>query len=379
MDFSKKIYHQLTFALLSILTLKACNNGNQGIIEVANKQAAKNESIPEQHHNDNFNGTQDPNLNPNAPIINLGSLAFGGQTNSFANSQKMLEIGMSWVKFQHKWSPGQGGQDLAGRISDAKAKGFKVLMSIPGQPRSSSIDYGQYLSFIEQVAKLTPAPDAIEVWNEPNLDFEWPKGQISPENYVNQMLKPAYAKIKAANSAIIVISAAPAPTGYFSGCSANGCDDKFYVERMAAAGAAQALDCIGVHYNEGIISPKRNDGDPRGTHYTRYFNGMINTYHAAFGGSKPVCFTELGFVTAQGFSEGLPPGFSWAANTTVADQALWHADAVELAKSNSKVKMIIIFNVDFDYYSAEDPQAGFAIIRKDNSCLACEKIKAITR
>ena len=33
---------------------------------------------------------------------------------------------------------------------------------------------------------------AIEVWNEMNIDFEWPKGQISPSAYVNNMLAPAY-------------------------------------------------------------------------------------------------------------------------------------------------------------------------------------------
>jgi hypothetical protein len=38
---------------------------------------------------------------------------------------------------------------------------------------------------------------------------------------------------------------------------------------------------------------------------------------------------------------------------------------------------MIIFNVDFDRYDAEDPQAGFAIIRPDGSCPACDQIATL--
>ena len=34
-------------------------------------------------------------------------------------------------------------------------------------------------------------------------------------------------------------------------------------QQMASAGAGQYADCIGVHYNEGIVSPRQSSGDPR--------------------------------------------------------------------------------------------------------------------
>ena len=64
------------------------------------------------------------------------------------------------------------------------------------------------------------------------------------------------------------------------------------------------------HYNEGIIRPHQTSGDPRDDYYTRYFWGMVNTYYNAFGGARPLCFTELGYVSPEGFGP-LPGGFAW--------------------------------------------------------------------
>ena len=52
------------------------------------------------------------------------------------------------------------------------------MLSIPGGSHPSSIDFNSYVSFLGGVAGL--GPDAIEVWNEQNIDFEWPAGEIDP-------------------------------------------------------------------------------------------------------------------------------------------------------------------------------------------------------
>ena len=131
-----------------------------------------------------------------APISNSG-FELGGQ--AFGAPYGMMNYaGMNWIKRQHKWGSGNTGQDVAGVISEAHNAGFKILLSIPGGDHSN-IDYDAYVSFLGQVAGLPDPPDAIEVWNEQNIDREWPSGQISPANYVNNMLVPAYNAIKAAN------------------------------------------------------------------------------------------------------------------------------------------------------------------------------------
>ena len=309
------------------------------------------------------------------PPANLGGFELGGQTHTLESPSLMTLSGMTWVKFQHKWGCGNNPGDLKGRIDQAHANGFKVLLSIPGSPYPSSIDFNCYTDFLGGVA--TQGPDAIEVWNEMNIDFEWPVGQIDPTSYVNNMLIPAYNKIKAANPNVMVISGAPAPTGFFGGgCSASGCDDNAYLAGMAAAGAANYMDCMGVHYNAGATAPSQSSGHPAdggAGHYSWYYQPMINTYYNALG--RPLCITELGYLSGQDYG-GVPGRFSWAGNTTIDQHAAWLAESVSIGANSGKVRMIIVFNVDFTLYS-DDPQAGYAIRRRDGSCPACGTLAAV--
>jgi spore germination protein YaaH len=296
-----------------------------------------------------------------------GFFELGGQTHTLANPSLMSMAGMNWVKFQHKWGPGDTPDAVAGRIQQAHANGFKVLLSIPGSSTyPSSIDFNSYVQFLGGVAAL--GPDAIEVWNEENIDFEWPAGQIDPASYVNNMLAPAYNAIKSANSSVMVVSGAPAPTGFDNGT--NAWSDSRYMAGVAAAGGGNYMDCIGVHHNAGATSPSTSSGHPAGNnHYSWYFFPTLNMYYNSFGGARPVCFTELGFLSGQDFG-GVPSRFNWAANTTVDQHAQWLAEATSLSASSGKVRMLIIFNVDFTLWS-DDPQAGYAMLRPNGSCPSC--------
>ncbi|HZD11350.1 MAG TPA: SH3 domain-containing protein [Candidatus Binatia bacterium] len=308
---------------------------------------------------------------PPPPIANTG-FELGGQTHTLANPTLMQQAGMNWVKFQHKWSPGDSPDAVAGRIGHAHGNGFKVLLSIPGSSAyPNSIDFNAYVEFLRGVAAL--GPDAIEIWNEMNIDFEWPAGQIDPNSYVNNMLRPAYQAIKSVNPNVMVISGAPAPTGYDNGTNAWA-DDR-YMAGVAAAGGANYMDCIGVHHNAGATSPSATSGHPAGNnHYSWYFMPTLNMYYNAFGGSRPVCFTELGYLSGQDFG-GVPSRFSWAAGTTVSQHAQWLGEAVSLAGNSGKVRLVIVFNVDFTTWG-DDPQAGYAILRPDGSCPACSTLSA---
>jgi hypothetical protein len=311
---------------------------------------------------------------PVAAVGNVGNFELGGQAAGMP-AGTMQYAGMKWVKKQHKWSPGDSPDVVAGLINEAHAAGMKILLSIPGQLFPSSIDFEAYTNFLGGVAAL--GPDGIEVWNEMNIEREWPAGQIDPASYVNNMLKPAYQKIKAANGNVMVITGAPAPTGFFGGCGGGGCDDAPYVAGMMAAGAGSASDCVGVHYNEGLVPPSATSGDPRGSggHYTRYFQGMINAYTAA--GASALCFTELGYLSGEEWGT-LPAGFLWKPpyNLTVSEHAQYLAQAVQVAVQSGRVRMIIVFNVDFKTFG-DDPQAGYAMIRPNGSCPACETLRQV--
>jgi spore germination protein YaaH len=305
-----------------------------------------------------------------APPVAVGGFELGGQTHTFSNPVLMASAGMTWVKFQHKWGEGSNPNDLAGRINNAHAAGFKVLLSIPGaNTYPESINFEAYVQFLAGVAAL--GPDAIEVWNEMNIDFEWPAGQIDPNSYVNNMLAPAYNAIKSVNPNVMVISGAPAPTGFDN--NTNAWADNRYMAGMLAAGAASYADCIGAHYNAGASSPSSISGHPTGSaHYSWYLLPTLNVY-AQLG--KSVCFTELGYLSGEDYG-GVPERFAWAAETSVAEHAAWLAEAVSVAANTGKVRMIIVFNVDFTHYG-DDPQAGYAMIRKDGGCPACETLARV--
>lgn len=304
------------------------------------------------------------------PPVAVGGFELGGQTHSFANPTLMSSAGMNWVKFQHKWGPGDDPAGVAGRISNAHASGFKVLLSIPGgNTYPSSIDFASYVEFLRGVASY--GPDAIEIWNEMNIDFEWPAGEIDPASYVNNMLAPAYNAIKSVNPNVMVISGAPAPTGFDNGT--NAWSDARYMAGVAAAGGGQYADCIGAHFNAGATPAAQTSGHPTGSaHYSWYLIPTFNVY-AQLG--KPVCFTELGYLSGEDYG-GVPAHFSWAANTTVAEHAAWLAQAVSAAANTGRVRMVIVFNVDFTHWDS-DPQAGYAMIRRDGSCPACSTLAQV--
>ncbi|MEP7287193.1 MAG: hypothetical protein ABI947_15670 [Chloroflexota bacterium] len=314
------------------------------------------------------------------PITSVGPIALGG---SFEAGAQILDFGqrtvadlkaakMKWIKVQI--TPNDY-SDKA-KADAAHAQGLKILFSVKGS-RDEVLGAGfndRYATYVGVVAK--DGADAIEIWNEQNIDREWPSGHIDPALYT-QLLSKSFAAIKANNPNTIVISGALAPTGFFGagGKADAGWNDDVYYQGMAAAGAAQYMDCVGLHYNEGIISPTQGSGDPRGGYPTYYFDSMLNRAIAPFGG-KPGCYTELGYLTPQGYG-ALPAGFAWAKDTTVAQQAQWLAEAASKAAASGKVRLMIVFNMDFVLFSGSDPQAGYAMIRPDGTCPACASLAAV--
>jgi hypothetical protein len=282
---------------------------------------------------------------------------------------------MNWMKVQVRYFPGMDAGEAGRLVSEAHGRGFKLLLGVVGSPADLAAGGAGYMqqfaSFLGGLAGY--GPDAIEVWNEPNLDREWPEGQISGEYYA-QMLQMAYNAIKSSNSGVMVISGAPAPTGAEAAYPGRVLNDDNWIRGLVAAGGLQWMDCLGAHYNEGIVGPGQRSGDPRDNYYTRYFGGMLDTYWGLVNGQRPICITELGYLTPEGFPP-LPSYFAWAQNVTLAQQAAWLAEAAALSSQSGRVRLMIVWNIDFDLYGT-DPQAGYAIVRPGGGCPACDALAA---
>jgi uncharacterized protein YgiM (DUF1202 family) len=313
-----------------------------------------------------------------APKGNVGGFELGGHIKTTDFLGQMAGVGMTWVKYQVVM-PG-GAPDISGILNAVKGNGMKLLVGAIGdRGRASDVNY--HKEFASKLAALAAqGVDAIEVWNEPNLDREYGgsgNGQVNPENYAN-MLREAYGAIKAANPNTMVIGGATAPTGFYGGgCSNAGCDDAPFVQRLAAAGGAQWMDCMGAHHNGTMVGPDQRSDAPVGSssHHGWYFWGTLDVNWNAFGGKMPICWTELGYVTGEGIGS-LPGGFAWGSSITLDNQAQWLARAAQLSRESGKVKIMIIWNIDFRQWD-DDPQAGFSIFRPNGSCPACNTLKTV--
>jgi len=312
---------------------------------------------------------------PSAPTVSApvatGSFELGGHIRDLGLPyvDKMKYAGMTWIKTQIFY-----GQDAAGMVAVAHNNGFKIQLSAIGGAGMVT-EAGYEDKFAAWTGQLAAAgADAIEVWNEPNIDREWQVGLISPASYTSLLCK-SYSAIKSANGGTAVISAAPAPTGWFGGCGPNGCDDQPWMEGLYNAGAASCMDYIGAHHNAGATSPSAAIGHPANpgdTHHSWFFLPQTQLYYNIFRGTRQIFYTEMGYASQDGvptFSDQ----FAWARGIDNSEQAAWLAEAVQLSISTGMVRSIIVWNIDFVRYGY-DPQDGYAIIRPGGGCPACETL-----
>ena len=75
----------------------------------------------------------------------------------------------------------------------------------------------------------------------------------------------------------------------------------------------------------------------------------------------------------------LPPAFSWAGSNSVASQAQWLAQAALASQASGKVRLMIVWNIDINSWNAAtaDTRAGYAIIRPNGSCPACDSLRTV--
>ena len=238
-----------------------------------------------------------------APPPGSISIEIGGHVLSTSSGRTvgaMRSAGMTWMKIQSRFYH-HSHPDVSGKIASAHNNGFKILVGTVGDPeelaRGGEAYLNAYTDWLQRIA--AQGADAIEVWNEPNLDREWPRGQISGVAYA-RMLERAYQKIKQVNGATMVISAAPAPTGAEGAFPGQVMNDDRWLREMVSGGGLNYLDCVGAHYNEGIIPPNQTSGDPRDGYYTRYF--LRHAQHLLWHHRSSHLFYRIGLPDIAGLS-----------------------------------------------------------------------------
>ena len=308
------------------------------------------------------------------------------------------KLGMNWIKQQVRWEhiePNQGElywEVIDGIINDANDAGIRVMLSVvtsPAWARTGSgggthgppDNYAEFGRFIGQLIDRYPGKvHAIEVWNEQNLDREWqsPNG-LAAADYV-RLLQIAYQEIKARAPNIIVISGALSPTGGWveTDGQVTAIDDFSFFQEMLNAGMLNYSDCIGAHHN-GINFPPDKDydegyDDPTATfrgpfdnpHHSWAFKSTLWGYYNMANGQRKLCVTEFGWATSEGLG-GTPPGFEFADDNTLQEQAEWVVQAFQLQREWGITWIAYLWNLDYSNKSRnpQDPNVPYSLVNFD--------------
>jgi hypothetical protein len=287
-------------------------------------------------------------------------------------------MGFNWVKFQLPWKDFEGGgpgqrnwpDDV---IGDLNGGGLSILVSIvkapdwarPGNTDRSvegpPADPGTYASFVGEFAgRYCGRVQAIEVWNEQNLDYEWGREPLDPARYV-RLLAAAYGAIKRACPGTVVVSGALTPTG---APPPVAMDDFTYLERMYQAGLRNYADAIGAHPSGFNVAPDVQGGGAacnfisgqgsmfRGPcdspHHSWSFRSTMEGYRnimVRYGdANKRIWPTEFGW--AAGWTGA--PGYEYANDNSAEEQAQWTVRAYEIMRGWGFVGPAFLWNLNYN-------------------------------
>jgi len=237
-------------------------------------------------------------------------------------------------------------------------------LSVEGPPANLQ-DYADFVG--AYAARYKGRVQAIEVWNEQNLWYEWGHEPLDPGRYVD-MLCRAYRAIKAADPGMVVVAGALTPTGVNDGSIAI--DDVVYLQRMYAAGAKNCFDALGAHPS-GYNNPPdakfgySNPAEPSFKNHPsffyrdtmeRYRNVMVQNGDTG----KRVWPTEFGWA-----SEPNPiPGYEYARDNTLEEQASYLVQAYQMAKAWGWVGPMFLWNLNFGITNPGTELAAFGIANR---------------
>jgi hypothetical protein len=250
-----------------------------------------------------------------APAAETGVNETMGQT--LPVGATAADLGADWVRLWATWEMGEptpGAIDpnyvkwLGDKVDDAERRGVKVLVVIARSPGWANggkpaiappHDPARFGAYMGELARLLPAVDAWEVWNEEDGQEFW-LGGPQPAAYT-ELLKASYAAIKAVQPNDVVVT---------GGTIGNDMD---FLEQLYASGAQGSFDAVGVHTDTACLTdgPDVIYRDERGRVGRYTFTGYREV-HAVMSrhgdGAKPIWMTELGWNTQSTAPRSCPVG-----------------------------------------------------------------------
>jgi hypothetical protein len=186
---------------------------------------------------------------------------------------QVREMGASWIVELFPWAYVQPrsryGYDWAGAdmiVQHASRQGLQIVARIDivpewARPRNSTdrqLDpehYEDYANFVTELAKRYRPYGLryLQIWNEPNLAFEWGSRPPDPGAYA-ALLKVVYPRVKAAVPDAVVVAGALSPGADSDGGRTRMADMQFLFSLLDAQ-AGPFFDVWGVHAYGGRLPP----------------------------------------------------------------------------------------------------------------------------
>jgi hypothetical protein len=317
-------------------------------------------------------------------------LGYGANIASADHVTYLTEMDFDWAKGWVTWEHAGRGTAYDWTAVDNQLREFvphvrHVLLRVSGQTGSTSPpvtagDRAAFETFCQALAVHVSETwraqgldtAAYEIWNEPNLGYEW-GGQPNAAQYT-ALLQAGYRGIKAGDSQAIVVSAGLATTGgspndlawarRFYG-AAQVVPDLTFLHDMYRHGAKGHFDALGSHPYGGPDAPDTAPGAASGPIYFRRAEEQRQVM-LDYGDTVPVWATEFGWVLAS----KCPLGEHEWMEVSEAQQAEYMVAAYDYAHRNwSWMGPMFLFNLDFGtvyWYKECDPVRWYSISYRMN-------------
>ncbi|MBN2006060.1 MAG: hypothetical protein JXA21_22070 [Anaerolineae bacterium] len=266
--------------------------------------------------------------------------------------QRQLNLLLRVERASNNWQPIQDGE-MAGWQAF-----FRAMAEYVGQQRATCDNRYRV---------------AFEVWNEPNLDFQWTGQSLDAARYT-EMVRRAYLGAKAGDPDSIIVAGGLAPTG---GDGVHAINDVTYLEAMYAAGLQGHFDAISIH-NYGFGGPPEDKEYGGGVNNFRRAEDIYAVMAAHGDEHKPVWATEFGWLLDSD-EEGVACdpdweswGFAWQQVGAIT-QSTYLTRAFAYANANWPwMQVMVVSDLDFatlpsEWMAACDPLRWFSVLKPDGS------------
>ncbi len=327
---------------------------------------------------------------PSSPDYGASVFLLGNPETTARDIALVKQAGLNWIKIAVPWRSIEPSckncidwSDLDRVVLAASQAGLKILARVDHQPdwsRAAKVENGppddmfDYADFVSVMAKRyrdgSPKGtiQAIQVWNEPNLNREWGMAIIDREqaSQYMYMLKRTYEMVKAEDPTKIVISAGLSPTGTSDGTAQP---DDVYLSWLYEDGLAQYSDAIGVH-GAGFSSPEAeigsNPATPSPTHSFAYFRRVEQLREIMVlngDAAKQIWLLEFGWTT-----DTVNPEYAWFA-VSPEQQGEYIVRAYTWAKNNWSpwIGPMFVWNISDPAWTTANEQYWWSITNPDGT------------